>query len=342
MGDIEKAIKRLASWGDLPEIRALLMELLEAREELAELRRLRDRPLTMFGVWAHGGDDPVPSRVCLTDDGDGVDHQIDATPLLSEVLRRQAKRWCRSVSDGEGPALEQLLAQVPPERWLAVDCLANSRHVAWWRGPDNELLAHASGDDYQAAIRAATCKLLGLDAPVGGRQLSGSPADLIRAAIDWADAYSAGAPEEAFAKRALFESIEALRCTTAAELRQTCDSCQHWRRDDEPATEGGARPCGLDEEHDPAPRHPASLCARPGCHEALGVAKTDPAPDSAEFAAKLKWARAIVDEPTTPKSLRRTARKWLAKHAPGSGDPPLPKGVEIDGNLVRSEGDNDG
>jgi hypothetical protein len=132
------------------------------------------------------------------------------------------------------PALEQLLsmaAELPRRLELIVTLMADGAVKAgWWEEGGSQHSAGAIRPTYQAAIRAATCELLGLEIPVGDRQ--------------------------------------------------TCDSCQHWRRSDEPATEGGARPCGLDEERDPAPRHPASLCARPGCYEALEVAKTDPAPDS--------------------------------------------------------------
>jgi hypothetical protein len=132
------------------------------QQELAELRRLR-KPLTMFGVWAHGGDDPKPSRVCLTDDGDGVDHQIDVTPLLDEVLRRQARKWCRAAEDSEGPALEQLLAMaegLPEYHELIVTIMADGAYNAGWWDKDDRQQAGAIQSTYQAAIRAATCELL--------------------------------------------------------------------------------------------------------------------------------------------------------------------------------------
>lgn len=349
MGKLQSWIDHLKrNIGGLETGRDGVLELLAMLEELAELRRLRDRPLTMFGIWAHGGDDPVPSRVCLTDDGDGVDHQIDVTPLLDEVLRRQARKWCRSVADGEGPALEQLLALVPVKYALRVDEGDQRPYEAGWEEWDE--IVTATGPTREAAIRAATCELLGVDVPAGDRQLSGSPARLIRAAMVLVDDWAAETHEGLAGNRVgtaaeaeLEAAVNELR-GTAVEPRQTCGSCQHWWRNAEPATEAGARPCRLDEEPDPTPRHPASLCARPDYYRALEQADTDPAPDEypssdEALAAKIAKVRAAVAEGGSvyPDATRTYLGELLAEQRRRQEQLP---GVTVDGNLVRSEGDS--
>jgi hypothetical protein len=260
-----------------------IRELQAAREEL---RRLRDRPLLMFGIWAEGDNGAMPAQVCLTDDGDDVPGlMIDAAPLLEQALRRQAREWCRSVADGEGAVLEQLLAMARHHRLdlIVTHDAAGGCEAGWWSDDaPKEAVASAKAPGLTSAIRAATCELLGID--------------------------------------------------PAAELRMVCETCQHWKRDAAPAvTDGCSRPCVLAAAAGaPDMRHPGASC--PDRWEPLDQADTDPAPGSDEFETTLAWARSIVDEPTTPKTLRRQARKWLAQHAPGVG-------VTAGDNLIRSEGD---
>ena len=69
---------------------------LEAQDEqLAELRALHSRTLTVYGVWDGPGGDPAPQSVGVTDDGEDVQLRLDVTPLIEGVeerARRAAER----------------------------------------------------------------------------------------------------------------------------------------------------------------------------------------------------------------------------------------------------------
>lgn len=275
-------------------------------EELAELQP----PDGGYGyrlnaIWRDGDVEPHDYQLVVQGgDGDGefVDVAVSAACVVQEALRRQARAWCRSHENTEGPPLEQLLALVPAKYALGVDEGDQRPYEASWEEWDE--IVKATGPTRAAAIRAATLELLGPDATKAAErlQLSGSPADLIRAAMAWADWRKelidhAGDPTLYEAEGPLLEAVEALRGVTTAEPRQTCGSCRHWDRAAEPATEAGARPCGLDRDPQPAPRHPESSCGLPGCYRMLEQSDTEP--------------------------------------APGSGDLP---GVTLAGNVIRSEG----
>jgi hypothetical protein len=212
--------------------------------ELAELRTMLGGRLTVWASWRDSGE--LPDDHGLSDpDGDPIDVDLDASGLIEEVRRRQAKAVIRrhELSDPLGPELGAVLALVPSLRWLAVDPLANGRCVAWWRDEENQLLAHASGDTYEAAILAATAKLLGLDEGSLRRRVAGSPDAVVKAAMappqDDVDY-----PEERTGQ-ALIDAVEQLRGATAEPRPRSCRSCVHFERDAAPAVsgDGSARPC---------------------------------------------------------------------------------------------------
>jgi hypothetical protein len=288
--DITSALLLLASWaGHLPtvdaeagKIRQLLLELRAAREELTELRQLR-RPLTLFGVWAEGSSDPIPDRICATDDGDDVELMLDdvelmldALPLIEQVLDRQAKAWVRQHADGKGPELGALLALVPSTYALRVDEGDQRPYEAGWESWDERVCA--TGATREAAVLAATRELLDLDEGSLRRRVAGSPAAVVRAAMALVDAWADdgdGYHEENQLRRA----VEQLRGATAEPRPGTCRSCRHWQRDAKPAAsgDGTARPCGIGGEL----RHPAGGrdCDR---FEAADQSDTEPAPSSGE------------------------------------------------------------
>jgi hypothetical protein len=87
---------------------------------------------------------------------------LDLSALLSELielreLRRQAEER------GEEPGLEELLDSVP-EHAVRLDCtirFTDELAEAHWREREGRGLSVALGDTMEAAIRAATRKLLG-------------------------------------------------------------------------------------------------------------------------------------------------------------------------------------
>ena len=155
----------------------LHMLLLEARErlqELAELRRLT-ASYELRGVWPDGDEQPdvLPDRIVFVgEDGEPEPRfAVDARPLLEEVLRRQAKLWVEQHSDGEGPELGALLSLVPHDLDLLVLGAQPGYQAAWEEAA--RPLAKAEGATPEAAIRAATLKLLGIDAAEAQRRRSG-------------------------------------------------------------------------------------------------------------------------------------------------------------------------
>jgi hypothetical protein len=128
--------------------------------ELAELRALLEGRCRLGGVWDDDG--PEPERCCLLDaDGTGI-AEVDAGDFVAEVLRRQVAAQCRQ---GDEPELGALLALVPGKSdGTPLDLLVLGDAIeveAIW-----EIAAKAAasgrGPSREAAIRAATLKLLGL------------------------------------------------------------------------------------------------------------------------------------------------------------------------------------
>lgn len=251
------------------------------QQELAELRAERDAMHLIGGMWKQGGAEPC--GYVTTVDGEPVPLQVDASPVVGEALRRQAAAVIRRVelSDPSGPELGAVLALVP-EAW---DLSVVVRRATWEHDLGAQPACTAIGETREAAIMAATRELLGLDDEALRRRISGSPADVLRAAMALVDEIRTG--DEGYGaspgrkEQALIDAVERLRAAPA-EARETCCTCYHWQRDAEPATEAGARPCGLDTEPEPCPRHPGSGCAFPGRYRPRdeATAETDPAPSS--------------------------------------------------------------
>jgi hypothetical protein len=218
---------------------------------------------------------------------------LDARPLLNEVLRRQARSWCRAAEAGEGPPLEQLLALVPPGAGLQLEPYSDG-YGATWQLVRPERDAAGSGDSYADAIRAATCELLGLDAPTGDSQQAARERVLRAAEVVVDDWYIERC--EPSHEQDLIDAVAELRAGNTLEpRRRCCGTCKHWVREGEPVT-GEARLC--DRDRTEPPRTAESSC--PDGYEPLNGADTDPAPDEQ-----------------------------------------LP-GVSVAGNLIRSEGGDDG
>lgn len=147
---------------------------------------------------------------------------------IDEALRRQAAAVCRRVelSDSAGPELGALLALVPAEYNLHV---SGAEPVATWEHHVRpELQASCSGPTREAAIRAATVKLLG-------------PAPSCGSCRHW----------QRDAKPAASGDGTARPCGIGGELRhpaggRDCDRFEAADQSDtEPAPSSGEQPCAV-------------------------------------------------------------------------------------------------
>jgi hypothetical protein len=216
-----------------------IADLLAARQELAELRSVLDGRLTVWASWRDSGE--LPDDVGLSDpDGDQIDVELDASGLIDEVRRRQAKAAIRrhELSDPLGPELGAVLALVPAGLGLCVWPRDSGGYTADWRTDEPRILALDSGPTREAAILAATAKLLDLDEASLRRRVAGSPAAVVKAAMAWADEQD---PDRlAYEDSALYDAVEQLRGAT----RSPCSTCVNWIKTDE-ETPDGTRLCRL-------------------------------------------------------------------------------------------------
>jgi hypothetical protein len=270
--------------------------LLNAVIDRAEARAFTG-PLSVWATWEDGAE--LPADVGLSDpDGDPIDVELSATGLINEVRRRQAKTVIRrhELSDPLGPELGAVLALVDATHALRVDEGDHRPFEAGWESWDE--IVSATGATREAAILAATAKLLGLDEGSLRRRVTGLPAAVVKAAMALVDEWQRWEAEHeghpysrTETELAFLRAVEQLRGATVEPRPRTCRSCVHFERDAPRAAsgDGSARPCIA---HDSLLTHPGG-----GAECADYAPDTDPAPQ-------------------------------------------LP-GVEIEGNLVRSEGGDD-
>lgn len=287
--------------------------------ELQHLRTFVGQGYRVVGIWPDGDEQPdlIPDRVALINEageswGDGL--ALDFVPLCNEVLRRQAKKWCDSFADGEGPALEQLLALVPAKYVLRVDEGDQRPYEAGWEEWDE--IVTAIGPTREAAIRAATCDLLGVDV-LGDDPHQAAQERVLRAAELVTEAVGAGAitgsalarPEAWDTLQELVDAVAAWRAGNAPEPRRCCGTCLYWVREGE-SVAGDARLCRL------APQLPARTAESSRDCTRWRKADTDPAPGSGD------------QYPLPGTEIGRGVEQ---------GDQ-LP-GVTVTGNVITSEGD---
>jgi hypothetical protein len=222
---------------------------------------------------------------------------------VDEALRRQAAAVCKRVelSDPLGPELGAVLALVQDDLRLEVAPKLGCGHLwpdrgnhwaGWRQSTSDAYRAHGEGPTREAAILAATAKLLDLDEGSLQRRVAGSLAAVVKAAMAVVDDLvgDLGKARDlcTISEIELIDAVEQLRGATAEPRPRSCRSCVHFERDAPRAAsgDGSARPCIA---HDSLLAHPDG-----GAECEDYEPDTDPAPR-------------------------------------------LP-GVEIDGNVVRSEG----